>query len=101
MKRTRSMIINHTVESNELDLYGCNNEKVYRFLMAITENLDKHCKRGNYDHDRAVDSFYRAATMASDLYNKEFGYSFDVTARFTVAECWAMNYEDDKMMEVC
>lgn len=86
MKRTKNMVYHETVESRELFLYTINNGTTYnKAIIPTLENLKKHCKRGNYDTDRAIDAWYRVATIASNEYKKDFGYSFSVGDRFTVA----------------
>ena len=86
MKRTKNMVYRETVESRELLLYTINDGTTYKKAIIPTlENLKKHCKRGNYDVERAIDSWYRVATIESNEYKKDYGYSFSVGDRFTVA----------------
>lgn len=86
MKRTKSMVYRETDESRELFLYTVNNGTTYNSTIIPTlENLKRHCKRGNYDTERAIDAWYRVATIESNEYKKDFGYSFSVGDRFTVA----------------
>lgn len=86
MKRTKSMIYNPTVESRELVLYATNTGELYRGqTAAVIKNLAKKVKRGIYDKEKAIDLWYSVATTASNLYKKEFGYSFSVGDRFTAA----------------
>lgn len=85
MKRTKNMIYKETAESQELYFYGINNRRIYDGFMYDVNNLNKKAKKGVYDSEKAVDLFYYLATEASNLYKKEFGYSFSVGDRFTVA----------------
>jgi hypothetical protein len=86
MKRTKSMIYKPTEESRELSLYAENSGRLWEmFLLPILDNLKKHAEKGNYNHDRAIDSLYNYMTIASNAYKKEFGYSFSVGDRFTAA----------------
>ena len=86
MKRTRSMIYQETTESRELMLYTVNDGVLYGgIITAVMNNLRKHYRKGQYNTDRAIDSWYAVATEASKKYNKDFGYSFSVQDRFTVA----------------
>lgn len=86
MKRTSSMVYKETEESRELYLVAVNDGDIYESLTAsILENLRKKVKKGTYDADKAVDSYYRIATEASNWYKKMFGYGFSVQDRFTVA----------------
>lgn len=86
MKRTKNMVYRETVESRELFLYSINNNNVYcKAIAPVLKSLNKHCNRGNYDSERAVDAWYRVANIASNEYKKDFGYSFSVGDRFTVA----------------
>ena len=96
MKRTKSMIYNETVESHELYLYTINDGYLYdHATLYIINSLRKKAKRGVYDSNKAVDAFYRLATMASDKYYKDFGYKFDVQVRFTVAVDLESYYKED------
>lgn len=96
MKRTESMIYRPTDESRELVLYTVNDGAIYhsRIIPAIA-NLHKKYLKGIYNADLAADLFYYIATAASDSYNKEFGYKFSVTDRFTAAVDLAAYYADD------
>lgn len=85
MKHTKSMTYKPTEESRELKLYADNTYSIYKQFKLACENLKKHITKGNYSKDKAVDLMYYVATAASDAYNKDFGYKFDVTARYTVA----------------
>ena len=83
MKRTKNMVYAPNDESEELVLFAPNESDVYEYMKVVANSLKRHAK--NYDPDKAVDSWYRVATMASDKYNKWFGYRFTVTERFTAA----------------
>ncbi len=97
MKQTRNTIYKETIESYELELYANNSRQVYDYVfLPIVENLKKHYAKGLYSHEKALNSFYRMATYASDLYYKDFGHKFDVTARYTVA----VNLEKDFFNEI-
>lgn len=86
MKRTKNMVYRETDESRELFVYAINNGTTYnKAIIPTLENLKRHCKRGNYDTERAIDAWYRVATIESNEYKKDFGYSFGVGDRFTVA----------------
>lgn len=96
MKRTSSMIYKETAEANELYIYTVNTERLYRQrILPSIENLAKKMKKGNYDKDKAVDLWYYTATAASDLYNKDYGYSFSVQDRFTVATDLESRFRED------
>ena len=96
MKRTKNMIYNETTESRELFLYATNDGNLYRqMVMPIIENLRKKAQKGMYDAEKAVDAWYRAATVASDKYNKDFGYRFNVADRFTVAVDMEEYYKEE------
>ena len=95
MKRTKNMVYRPTEESRELFLYAVNDGKLYRSTVeSILRNLENKVKKGVYDRDKAVDAWYRVATMASDQYGKDFGYKFCVGDRFTVAVEMAEYYEE-------
>lgn len=96
MKRTKSMVYRETDESRELFLYTVNNGTTYnRAIIPTLNNLKKHCKRGNYDSERAINAWYRVATIESNEYKKDFGYSFSVGDRFTVAVELEKYYRED------
>lgn len=96
MKRTKSMIYKETAESTELYLYTINNGDLYRrMITSVIENLQKKERKGIYNSDKAVDLWYYVATEASNLYNKDFGYHFTVTERFTVAMKLETYFEED------
>ena len=97
MKRTKSMIYKETAESQELYIYASNNRRIYDGFMYDVEALNKKVKKGVYDSEKAVDMFYYLATEASNLYKKEFGYSFSVGDRFTVAVDMRDAFESEYM----
>lgn len=86
MKRTSSMIYKPSQEATELYLYITNTERIYRQrILPSIENLTKKYNKGTYDKEKAVDLWYYTATAGSDMYKKDFGYSFSVQDRYTVA----------------
>lgn len=96
MKRTTSMIYKETEESRELFLYATNDGNLYRqSITPAIENLRKKYNKGIFDREKAIDLFYYIATSASKLYNKDFGYMFDVQARFTAAADMVDYYMDE------
>lgn len=96
MKRTKNMIYKETTESRELFLYATNDGNLYRQMATpIINNLRKKAQKGVYDREKAVDAWYSVATEASNKYNRDFGYSFSVTDRFTAAVDMAEYYEEE------
>lgn len=96
MKRTKSMKYQETTESRELLLYATNNGDLYRSMItAVIANLRKKAVKGAYDSEKAVDAYYRVACEASKMYNKDFGYSFSVADRFTVAVDMERCYKEE------
>ncbi len=96
MKRTKNMTYNETIESRELMLYTVNDGELYcGIITAVISNLRKHAPKGQYNTDRAVDAWYTVATQASAKYNKDFGYSFSVPDRFTVATELEQYFKDE------
>lgn len=85
MKRTKSMQYKETTESRELFLYIVNDGELYRQAKYIIESLRKKAIKGIYNPDKAVDAWYNLATVGSQQYKKDFGYSFSVQDRFTCA----------------
>ena len=98
MKRTASMKYNETTESRELFLYATNCGNLYRQqILPVIANLRKKAIKGAYDADKAVDRYYYIATAASDMYNREFGYRFSVSDRFTAAVDMEAYYREDEV----
>ena len=98
MTRTKSMIYKETVESRELFLYATNDGRLYtRMITPVIENLKKKAVKGSYDKEKAIDAYYHVATEASKMYNKDFGYSFNVQDRFTVAVDMEKFYREDEV----
>lgn len=86
MKRTKNMIYKATDEVRELFLYATNSGVLYtQQIEPSIKSLRKKFKKGTFDKDKAADLFYYAATSASAMYDKEFGFSFSVQQRFTAA----------------
>lgn len=85
MKKTRSMKYVPSVESRELYLYTINCAHLADFSNNILDNLRKKVYKGVYDHEKAVMAMYYVACEGSKLYNRDFGYTFNVTARYTCA----------------
>lgn len=86
MKHTKSMTYSPSDEARELLLFAVNDGNLYRSsIQPAIANLRRKVAKGTYDSAKAADLFYYIATTASDMYNREFGYRFDVTARWTAA----------------
>ena len=96
MKRTKTMVYKPTQESRELMLYAINNGELYRRqITPVINSLRKKAVKGTYDSDKAVDVWYYVACSASQMYDKDFGYSFSVTDRFTAAVDMEQYYRED------
>ncbi len=96
MKRTKNMTYNPTTESNELYIYIVNTERLYRQRIQPTlANLKKKFDKGIYDKEKAIDLWYYTATAGSEMYNRDYGYSFSVQDRFTVATDLEAYYRED------
>ena len=89
------MVIEKTVESKELALFTENEEIFNRWIIDIVRNLAKKYNKGIFDNDKAIDAFYPVACKGSELYNKNFGYSFTVTERFSAAADMVSFYMDN------
>ena len=79
------MVYKQTAESEELRVYAANDYDTYQRMRHLEENLKKKIAKGIYNSDKAVDGFYRIATVGSDAYKREFGYGFSVQDRFSCA----------------
>ena len=82
MKNTNNISnseLSETVESRELFLYATNNRETYNLVIPVINNLKKHYKKGYYNAEKAIKSYYRIAHYASNLYFRDFGYKFSVT----------------------
>lgn len=97
MKKTRSMKYVPSVESHELYLYASNCARLADLGNNILENLRRKVSAGVYDHEKAIAAMYRFACEGSKLYNRDFGYSFDVTARYTCACDLVRDFELDEL----
>lgn len=90
MKRTRNMIIKETDNSKELALFAFNDRDTMRTVENLLPGIIRKIRKGIYDDDKAIDLMYPVACQAAKAYMKRFGsagnYSFDVCARFTVAD---------------
>lgn len=96
MKRTKTMVYKPTEESRELMLYAINSGDLYkRQITPVINNLRKKAAKGTYDSEKAIDAWYYVACSASQMYNKDFGYSFTVTDRFTAAVELEQYYKED------
>lgn len=86
MKKSKSMFYSPSAEARELFVYTNSNEAVYvQFIAPIVKNLSRKYKKGIFDREKAAAAFYHAMNHANKLYIGDFGYSFDVTARYTAA----------------
>ena len=86
MKRTKSMIYKPSEEARELLLVATNEGKLYNsMIVPIVRNLARKMAKGVFNADKAIDAFYYVADAASKQYNKDYGYLFTVTERFTAA----------------
>lgn len=94
MTRTSSMMYTPSDEARELFMCAVNNGDVYPQVQAVIANLKKKYKKGIYDADKAVDAWYNVATQESRIYNRDYGYSFTVTERFTCAVDMEEYYRD-------
>ena len=96
MKRTKTMVYKPTEESRELMLYAINNGDLYRRqILPVINSLRKKAAKGTYDSEKAIDAWYYVACSASQMYNKDFGYSFSVTDRFTAAVEMEKYFKED------
>ena len=100
MKITKNMYVNNTAESRELELYMENTRDLYfRCIIPAINNLKKKMARGVFDKEKATILFYHVATKASEAYNRDFGYKFTVTERWTAASNVLEQWLDDIMEE--
>jgi hypothetical protein len=96
MKHTKSMTYKPTEESRELLLFATNDSRLYfQSIIPAIENLKKKYQKGTFDKEKAADLFYYVATAASNKYFKDYGYKFDVTARYTAAVDMVADYMED------
>lgn len=96
MKITKNMYYQDSEESRELYWYAVNDSLLYsQMIMPCIRNLQKKYVKGTFDKEKAVVAFYHIATEASNRYFKEFGYKFDVTARWTSASDMLSYFMED------
>jgi hypothetical protein len=90
------MVHKATVESSELFGYTTNHGDIYRqAITPVINNLRKKAQKGLYDAEKAIDAWYHVATMASNRYGNDYGYTFSVQDRYTVAVDMRDYYEDE------
>ena len=99
MKRTKNMMYNETIKSEELYLYSINDWFCYeKIIMPTVQNLIRKAQRGIYDREKAIDAFYHVATSCARRYNNEYCGRFDtcfkVTDRFTCAVDMEKRYRE-------
>lgn len=85
MKKTKNMFINPTVESRELFLFTVNESKIYPMIQNYVRSLAKKYNKNVYCTDKAIDGYFPIVTVASNLYNKYYGYKFTVNERYNAA----------------
>lgn len=96
MKKTKSMIYRPSEESRELVLYAENTGELYRrYIVPVIQCLHKKYVKGTFDTEKSIPVWYNIATEASKMYNREFGYSFNVTDRYTAACDLAESFLDN------
>lgn len=96
MKITRNMYVENTEESRELELYAMSDFIIYTYhIKPVIANLHSKYVKGNFDGAKGIIAFYHVATAASNQYQKEFGYKFSVTERWTAAYNLLQNYMED------
>ena len=85
MKRTNKMIYQPSHRAEDLYLYTINTGEIYRrYILPTIDTLKKHYKKGAYDPERATMQYYRIATEAGRMYNKEL----DTAINWSTAERW-------------
>lgn len=95
MKKTKSMIYRPSEESRELVFYAENTGELYRrYIVPVVQCLHKKYVKGTFNIEKSIPLWYSIATEASKMYNREFGYSFNVTDRYTAAYDLAEGYLD-------
>ena len=83
------MYYKETIESRELFLYAYNNESIYRReIVPRVKAISKHYSKGNFDKDKAIQSFYRIVTNAAKSYWYEFGGCYSWKQIFSVTDRW-------------
>ena len=92
MKITKNMVFKESAEATELYVYCLNNGIDMKDYYT---NLDRKRKKMVYDSLKAIELFYHVANKATEMYNKEFGYKFTVTERWTAATMLRDCYEID------
>lgn len=87
MKHTKNMIYKPTDESRELYLYAMNKNVIwYNAVEDCLTYARKQKAKNNLDEIKFRDLVYnRVCESANAQYFKDFGYKFDVCARWTCA----------------
>jgi len=102
MKHTPKMIVSPSVESRELALCTENNEELYkRRIVPVINNLARKAKKGIYNPETAIDSYFPIVTAEAKIYARQFArfedwnVIFDVTARYSAAAELEKRFRED------
>lgn len=85
MRKTRAMIFVNSHEAEELYLCTIHNGDCRNRIKAVYTNLKKKWDKGTYDSDRAIEAWYYVAEGEAQVYNRDFGYKFTVTEKWSAA----------------
>ena len=101
MVRTKSMVYDNCLASKQLFSYIVMESDLLKTAIprAIKAIARKKCL-GLYSDDLAVDTFYTVVTKGNNAYMKEYGRSYTVGVRFTVATDMLNYFRDDIDKEV-
>ena len=99
MKHTKNTIVCDSIEARELALCTENYDSLAAWINSVIKTLAKHYKKNRFDPEKAIDAFYPIATAGSNLYKKDFGYSFTTTERYTAASYILKRYMEDIQWE--
>lgn len=90
MKITRNMIYRPSDAATELTLFAVNEHSEYERFLGVISSLSRKMRKGIYDPQKAVISYYHAVTQAAKVYDVMYGNpfqrsTFNVTDRWTAA----------------
>lgn len=106
MKKSKNMYVKETHESRELYLYLLNNSNLWTWILDIKDLLKKYVELGIYEHEIAVEQYYRVATQGAKIYQhiygseEDFSFIFDVTSRWTAADSLATYIENQYYKDI-
>lgn len=90
----------NSAEKRELCLVSEHNYENYSLIKPMFECIDKHIKKGQFNYENAVNGLYNKLYYISKNYERDFGYMFSVTERFSASITLLENYLADNYNDI-